>query len=227
MFCREGLAATISFSAAMGAQAAVFTFDDETAFVSATGATAQPAIPDDGRVGTSVSLGDLTISTLPGASGLIFGASGFSWSDWSTVIPGNAFVISGLESFATEFATPVASFGFQVHEPTAPGDPPDKTNTTAAVDSEFTVSLFSAGSLVGSAGFAPANDTLAFFGVWSSTPFDRVEVDETVGTDDNEYFGTFYTGATPAPIPLPASLPILMAGLGALALAGRASRRAG
>ena len=225
MFYRAVLAATIALAAAKGAQAAVFTFDDEAAFVTAIGAAAQPAIPDLGSVISPVTLGYLTLSTT--SSGLIFGAFGAAWSAWSTVIPGNAFVISGVEDFDIDFATPVASFGFQVHEPTATGDPPDATNTTAAVDSAFTVSLFSAGSLVGAAGFAPANDTLAFFGVWSSTPFDRVEVDETVGTDDNEYFGTFYTGATPAPIPLPASLPILMAGLGALALAGRASGRAG
>jgi hypothetical protein len=225
MIFRASLTASIACAAAMGAQAAVFTFDDEAAFLAATGATAQPAIPDVGSVGNPVTLGDLTLSTT--SSGLIFGAAGFAWSDWSTVIPGNAFVISGVEDFAADFAAPVASFGFQVHEPTGTGSPPDATNTGAAVDSEFAVSLFSGGSLVGSAGFAPADDTLAFFGVWSSTPFDRVEVVETVGTNDNEYFGAFYTGTTPAPVPLPAGLPLMVAGLGALAALRRSSRRAG
>ena len=141
MFHCAGLAATIACAAAMGAQAAVFTFDDETAFLAATGATAQPAIPDAGSVSNPVTLGGLTLSTT--SSGLIFGTAGLGLSDWSTVIPGNAFVISGVENFSTDFATPVASFGFQVHEPTGTGSPPDTTNTGAAVDSEFAVSLFS------------------------------------------------------------------------------------
>ena len=42
----------------------------------------------------------------------------------------------------------------------------------------------------------------AFVGVWSDQPFDRIAIRETFGTDDNEFYGEFFTGAT-APVPEP------------------------
>lgn len=218
---RTILAAGLIAAGPLVAPAAVVTFDDESAFLAATGATAQPAIPDTGSQGTTASLGDLTLTTGPGASDLIFGASGFSWDDWSTVIPGNALAISGKESFNVDFDDPVASFGFQVHEPTGTGSPPDTTNTGAAVDSVFDVTLLSGSSIVDTASFAPDNDVQDYFGVWSTGFFDRVEIVETTGTNDNEYFGAFATGT--APVPLPAGGVLLVAGLGALG--GMAARR--
>ena len=60
--------------------------------------------------------------------------------------------------------------------------------------------------------FSPPNDVAAFFGVWSSVAFDAVQIRETTGSAENEFFGTFYTGSQP-PAPEPAGL-----ALGALAL---------
>ena len=49
--------------------------------------------------------------------------------------------------------------------------------------------------------FVAANlpkDVVTFIGVWSDTAFDRVEIVDLTGNDDDEYFGRFYTGTTAA-----------------------------
>jgi len=67
--------------------------------------------------------------------------------------------------------------------------------------------------------------------------FDRIEIVEATGGGEDEYFGGFMSGATTAPLqasllreptatlPLPAGLPLLLAGLGALALTRRGRSR--
>lgn len=225
MTLKIGTALCIAIPAlATSAHAGLVTFDDEAAFLVATGATAQPAIPDSGSQGGAASLGGLTLTTGPAATDLIFGAAGRTWSDWSTVIPGNALAISGDESFNVDFAAPVASFGFQVHEPSATTNPPDATNTGTFIDSVFDVTVLNGASVVGTASFAPDNDVLTYFGLASTSFFDRVEIVETTGTNDNEYFGAFATGT--APVPLPAGLPLLAGALGAAAVASRRRKTA-
>jgi len=218
-------AALAALLAAGGADAALFTYDDEAAFLAATGATSVGAVPDTGTAGTTPTLGTLGFSTGPGALGFIFGANGFAWSSWSTLIPGNAFVLSGVESFNIDLAGAMTSFGMQVHQPSAGGTPPDTTNAGPGIASVFAVTLKSGGTVVGGAQVTPPSDVLSYFGVWSHSPFDRVEIVETVGGIDNEYFGAFATGTTPAPIPLPGGLPLVAASLGALVAVSR--RRAG
>jgi hypothetical protein len=41
-------------------------------------------------------------------------------------------------------------------------------------------------------------DVVTFIGVWSDTAFDRVEIVDLTGNDDDEYFGRFYTGTIAA-----------------------------
>ena len=41
-------------------------------------------------------------------------------------------------------------------------------------------------------------DVVTFIGVWSDTAFDRVEIEDLTGNDDDEYFGRFYTGTIAA-----------------------------
>jgi len=221
---RSLLIAGVIAAAPPAASAATIVFSDESAFLSATGASVGAAIPDSGNVGSSEVLGNLTF-TNPNGNRQDFGASSVAWSDWSTLIPGNALAISGNEDLDLAFATPVHSIGFQVHEPTDPGAPPDATNTGPGtfIDSVFEVTLKSGGSTVGTASFAPANDTLAYFGIWSTASFDSFEMRETSGGIENEYFGAFATGTTP--VPLPAGGALLIAGLGALG--GVAARRRG
>jgi len=71
--------------------------------------------------------------------------------------------------------------------------------------------------------FTRPNDSLQFVGLWTSDPFDRIEIRDTTGTIDNEFFGNFTTGTTPAPEP--ASLALLGAGVAVL-IGGRRRRRA-
>lgn len=136
---------------------------------------------------------------------------------YSSLIPGNDIAISGPESLTIGFSAPVTSFGIQVHEPSATGSSlPDTTNTVAYIDSTFQMTLKSGGAAVGSATFTPANDVLAFMGVLNGALFDSVEIVETVGGAENEYFGQVYTNTGATPVPLPAALPILAAALGGL-----------
>ena len=69
--------------------------------------------------------------------------------------------------------------------------------------------------------FNAPNDTAAFVGVAGATLFDRVEIRETVGTDDNEFYGRVYAGTQA--IPEPSSL--ISAALGLAGLAEYAGRR--
>ena len=50
-------------------------------------------------------------------------------------------------------------------------------------------------------GSTSPDDVLAFIGVWTDAPFDRIEIIDTTATIDNEYFGKFYTGTVAIPIP--------------------------
>ncbi len=85
----------------------------------------------------------------------------------------------------------------------------------------FAVTLKSAGSPVGAFPFQRPNDQATFVGVWSTLSFDRIEIRETTGGLENEFFGQFYTGTTP--IPEPSTLTLLA--LGTLGLLGYARRR--
>lgn len=193
---------------------AVISYSDLTTFQAATGATAEPAIPNSGNVGTSGTVGSLDVSTGPGATGLFFGTSGFAFSDWSTLIPGNDVAVSGTENvdFGINTGTPLSAIGFYMHEPSANlGLTADSCNATC-VDSTFSITLFNGLVQVGTDSVNIADDTLVFYGIQSSLPFDRVEIRETSGGIDNEFFGDFYT----APVPEPGTWTLLALGVGVL-----------
>lgn len=52
--------------------------------------------------------------------------------------------------------------------------------------------------------FNAPNNTASFVGVWSDIAFNKVQIRETSGGIDNEYFGRFYTVQVAAPVPEPA-----------------------
>lgn len=68
------------------------------------------------------------------------------------------------------------------------------TNFASFVDSTFMVTLKGGSDVIGSYSFNPPNDAAAFSGVKSLETFDTVEITETTGNADNEYFGFFYAG---------------------------------
>lgn len=208
---------------AVPAPAALLVYSDQSTFLSATGAAAaHTPFADIGSVATPYVRDSLTFDLGPGATQLF---SGLGPGDWSSLIPGSELALSSSEDLDVSIASAVFSFGFQFHEPSAsrPAGTPviDTCNlTSACTDSTFVVTLFSGAANVGGFSFNVLDDTLGFVGVWSDVAFDRVEIRETVGTNDNEFFGQFYTGQT-APVPEPSSWILFGAGLAALAVVRR------
>lgn len=202
------------------AQAAAIVHSNEAAFVAAAAATLHP-LPTT-TAGTSAILttdGLLTLSTS--------GITGTLHSNWELTtgvsrLDGPDLAISGVESFdgLVTLGGDRYAFGFGIYEPTVAGLQGCNTAPTACVDSTFTITLFNNNAQVGSAfTLSPANDMAVFWGVHTSFAFDAVKVRETTGSNDNEIFGTFYTGSTP--IPEPGTLLLLGGGVAVAGLRRR------
>jgi len=101
------------------------------------------------------------------------------------------------------FVAPVYSAGFDFVEPNcSPQSTPCfngdiGTNVILNLDSEFEVTLKLGGVVVDSFTFNAPDDIAAFVGVTSDEPFDKMEIRETTGNADNEYFGEFYSSDEP------------------------------
>lgn len=142
--------------------------------------------------------------------------------------PDAALVLSGPENFNLDvtFASEIYAFGMDVYEPVRSYPTLNGCNVATCVESTFEISFLSGATVIETITFAPENALLDFIGFTSVTAFDRVEVRETVGTNDNEFFGNFVTSTSPvSAVPLPAGLPLVLAGVGMLGLARRAQRR--
>ena len=196
----------------------IMVFDDKTDFLSATGATEAAnfddrvggtynATYDQYNMGRSFAIGDLQFDS----------ASLDFWiGDWTDLLGGDELAISGAEDMdvtVINLGGNVFSLGFEFVEPTSGtvNVPPSQV-----VDSTFTVSLLSGATGVNSFTFNAPDDEAAFIGVWSTADqgFDSVEIRETIGGIDNEFFGEFYLGVEPVPLPGAVLLGIL--GLGAV-----------
>ncbi len=205
-----------------GADAALVTFSDQTTFLTATGASsATGALPNVGAVPpASGTVGSVTFSSVAPSATLFIGAAGVGVvpaGDWYVPLAGFEIAISGSENLDAVFAGPVYSFGFVFAEPnsTMPswgGSP---------VDSTFTVTLRNGATFVDSFTFNAPDDAISFVGAWTDAAFDRVEIRETTGGIDDEYFGEFFTGTTPVPVPTAAWL----LGSALLGLVGISRRR--
>ena len=185
------------------ADAAITTFSDKAAFLSATAATNRSGtLPNLGLVpggaSASFSAGGVTFAISPPSSSLYCGY--FSNdpltdpSHVSALLPGPVIAISERENLNAQFDGPVFSAGFDFVEPSV--------GTSAGCfyfDSTFTMTLKRNGLAVGSLTFNVPDDVAAFAGVQSDVAFDRLEIRETIGGCDNEFFGQFYTGTRPLP----------------------------
>lgn len=173
------------------AHGAVRTFDDKTAFLTATGASsASGSLPDVGTVAGGITVGTITFSLAPGGNTLSIGASGTGAApDWYPALPGNDIAL-GFEHLQVQTAAPVFAFGFDFVEPDSTMPPYGGT----PVDSTYEVVLYAGTTEVGRFSFNALDDAVGFVGVWSDTAFDRVTIIDTTGDDDDEYFGEFYTG---------------------------------
>ena len=129
--------------------------------------------------------------------------------DLSSHLAGNELAISGMEHLDVDInlSGEVHSFGFEFVEPHY--DPYlyslMSNNSTPGyfTDSTFTVTLRSGGMDVDSFTFNAPDDQAAFVGVWSTLAqgFDNVQIRETTGGIYNEFFGEFYVGTQPVPVP--------------------------
>ncbi|MBL9200838.1 MAG: VPDSG-CTERM sorting domain-containing protein [Opitutaceae bacterium] len=200
--------------------AALVTYSDSAAFLAATGATAATTIPTTPAFGpvSSFTSGSLTFSLVAGQSVDLYADS------FTTRLTGNTLGISGSESFNVALVAPVFSFGFNFVEPQF-----DPLVGDTFFESTFTVTLFNGATNVASFVFSRPNDSAQFVGVHTGLgeSFNRVEIRETVGGNENDFFGQFFTG-TSAYSPNPTAAPdagstaaLLAAGLAALALLRR------
>jgi len=178
----------------------IFTFSDKTIFLAATGATsATGPLPNLGQIpggaAATQTVGNVTFSLSPPSSALFIGTGGAA--DWTVRLPGPDIGISDVENLNMDLASPVFSLGFDFVKPQT--DP----NVNAAFgNSTFTVTLKNGATTVDSFNFSSPSiafptDTADFVGVWSDAAFNRVEIRETVGGIDNEFFGQVYTGIAP------------------------------
>jgi hypothetical protein len=177
---------------------------DKASFLAQTAATsATGPLPDAGLVldvstnplGT-YPLGSLVFSLAPGSDNVAVGAAGTAAApDWYPQTPGNDMAL-GWERVQVSTTGPVYSFGFDIVEPDATMPPFGGTPE----ESTYEFLLFNGPAFVGRVEFDGAsipNDVETFIGVWSDQPFDRVIINDITGSDDDEFYGEFYTGDTP------------------------------
>ncbi|OYY95519.1 MAG: hypothetical protein B7Y41_03185 [Hydrogenophilales bacterium 28-61-23] len=213
-----------------GAQASFTLFNDQAAFLSATGAaSATGALPDLGLVPSfgSASVGQVIFSDPDGQGGFFIGGASY-WAgipnfDWTTRYAGNELAINHIENLNVFFAAPVYSAGFDFVEPGALDvqSPYANDGDYPYVDSVFSVTLKLGASHVSEFSFNAPDNLASFVGVWSDAAFDRMEIRETTGGIEDDYFGQFYTGAVAAPVPEANTYVLMLLGIGLVGFIAR------
>ncbi|MCA1568134.1 MAG: collagen-like protein [Acidobacteria bacterium] len=162
-------------------------FDDRQAFIAATSAhtTASfPVVQSSISVGTTYALGELTFHKGNTAGVMRVGSYTTRFGTGKSQL-----ALDDLEHLNVDTSAPVYSFGFDFVEPQF-----DPGVNAGFVDSTFTVTLKMGGAVVHTFTFNAPNDTAAFVGVLAEEPFNRIEIVETVGGIENEFYGQFYVG---------------------------------
>ena len=201
---------------------------DEASYLTSTGAQTQVTPVNNGIFSASPVTADgatFTPRTDLSAPNAGFGG-GTLYPEPSTLIDAPVYWISGDESFDITFTDLVYGVSFLIHEPstgvTTP-NAPDQCNVTTCTDTTFSFELLTGGiggTSLGTFTLNPTDDAAVFVGFSDAGGFDALRVVDTTATQDNEFFGEFQYAAA-APVPLPAGLPLLLAGGAALFMMGR------
>ncbi|MGH2706851.1 MAG: hypothetical protein ACRDJK_00965 [Actinomycetota bacterium] len=104
--------------------------------------------------------------------------------DWTARLTGADIAIDAREDLNVAFGAPVRAVGSDFVEPQN-----DFNGNRPFVDSTFQVTLLRESTVVHEFSFNAPNDTATFAGATTGMAFDRVEIRETVGDIENEYFG--------------------------------------
>jgi hypothetical protein len=143
----------------------------------------------------------VTFVTTPssGGNGTVAGSLDFTNGPSASIVFGNftnllqnELGISDIENFNVNISGGAYAFGFDVTDPQSRALP-NGCNVNSCIDSVFSFSIFDGNTLIGSFSFDPlfSDSVVSFVGVYSNVLFNRVEIRETSGTNDNEYFGNF------------------------------------
>lgn len=207
-----------SFAAvfATSVHASVLSYTDRASFDAATGPQTKISSPSLGVSTSGLSFGGLSITSAPGF------ANTFQTDYNATSLMTNELALS-FESFDITFAAPVFGFGMNIVEPSVGGDNFGTCDVPVCTDSTFDISVLSGGTQLAAFTVSPDDDVLSFFGVAGNMAFNKIEVREQGGQNDDELFGDFVTAAAPAAVPLPATGMLLLAGLAAMRVARRRS----
>mgnify|MGYP003873389355 CR=1 FL=1 len=140
----------------------------------------------------------------------------WSSNNWSDQLPGYELGISWSnygsdDSFTFGFTRAITEFGFDMYGPSA----------------EFEVRLFNNDVAIDYLHFSH-NSGLSFMGVSSNISFNRIEVEELVKNNSDQYYGAFVMSNldNPAAVPEPSSLALFALTLLAVG-AGRLRKQAG
>ncbi|MDX2223907.1 MAG: hypothetical protein SFV21_14250 [Rhodospirillaceae bacterium] len=193
----------------------------DTGATSATGPLASLQGPgSDGFFTSPVTIGSITFDS----SNPLYVGGGSGTYVWSTVLPGADIAISGVENLTMVSGASVYAMGFDFVEHSTPRTVlvpvlTDTCNSMPCVDSPFTLTVSLGGTPLGVLSFNAPDDVLAFIGVWSDQPFDRLIAVDASSNVDNEYFGGVYTGslAMATGVPEPGELALVGTGLIVLA----------
>lgn len=217
-------------------KASIVTYMNKSAFLLATGGTsATGPLPNLGFIsGNLTTVGSVTFSISAPSSNFAIGSAGISQipsSGWYSLLPGNDIAIGGSENLNANFPGLIYSAGFDFAEPDSTMPiPHGNSNNPFGVNSFFTVTLKNGSTTVDSFTFDAPDDVVSFVGVWSDVPFDRLEIHETSGGIDDEYFGEFFTGTAPLPasaVPTISQWGLIILGLTLLCLGGIVLHRQG
>jgi hypothetical protein len=180
----------------LDAKAGYSLFTDKASFLAITGAfDATGELPNTDFIG---SINGPSPGPTTTVGSVTYQAIRYRFTESSIRLPGTELIISrgtdggSNDSINLTVSNPVFSLGFDFVEPE--NDP--NVNATF-IDSTFTVTIKNGTTLLHSFVFNAPNDTAAFIGIWGGSLFDRVEVRETIGGDENEFYGRVYTGTVP------------------------------